>query len=270
MKYFIDTEFIEGIKKKPFFKRSGKTEHFLHLISIGIVAEDGRRYYAISNEYDYNEASEWVQKNVILPMYIQEVHGDARNVLSVNNFHRWTNNGKSNAQIAKDIIEFINPGIKDLIYTYTRHDCWAEVYYKKEFEYIRQHNTKIPDSYYKSGVDGKGYERNESLIYNQPELYGYYSSYDWVLFCSLFGRMIDLPRGFPMYCRDLKQTLDEKVNKLEDTVLLTHGKISPPLNFDEKLKLVKQGVKYPKQINEHNAVADADWNQKLYKFIQTL
>ena len=43
-----------------------------------------------------------------------------------------------------------------------------------------------------------------------PEFWGYYADYDWVLFCQLFGRMIDLPKNFPMYCRDLKLLMDER------------------------------------------------------------
>lgn len=46
--------------------------------------------------------------------------------------------------------------------------------------------------------------------YGKPEFWGYYADYDWVVFCWLFGAMIDLPKGFPMYCRDLKQLMDEK------------------------------------------------------------
>jgi hypothetical protein len=40
------------------------------------------------------------------------------------------------------------------------------------------------------------------------EFWAYYADYDWVVLCQLFGRMVDLPRGFPMYCRDLKQEMD--------------------------------------------------------------
>lgn len=42
----------------------------------------------------------------------------------------------------------------------------------------------------------------------KPEFWAYYSDYDWVVFCWLFGRMIDLPKHFPKYCRDFKQTMD--------------------------------------------------------------
>ena len=53
MKYFLDTEFIEGFHK-PLF---GKRRHFIDLISIGIVCEDGRTYSAISNEYKYKDGN---------------------------------------------------------------------------------------------------------------------------------------------------------------------------------------------------------------------
>ena len=44
---------------------------------------------------------------------------------------------------------------------------------------------------------------------DKPEFWAYYADYDWVVLCQLFGRMIDLPKGWPMYCRDLKQSADE-------------------------------------------------------------
>lgn len=42
-----------------------------------------------------------------------------------------------------------------------------------------------------------------------PIFWGYYSDYDWVALCQLFGTMMDLPAGWPMYCRDLRQWLDD-------------------------------------------------------------
>lgn len=48
-----------------------------------------------------------------------------------------------------------------------------------------------------------------------PELWGWYVSYDHVLLAQLFGRMIDLPEGFPMYSHDLKQ----EVGRLGDPPL---------------------------------------------------
>lgn len=50
---FFDTEFIED----------GRT---IDLISIGMVREDGARYYAISTEFNARKASQWVKDNVLI------------------------------------------------------------------------------------------------------------------------------------------------------------------------------------------------------------
>jgi len=77
---------------------------------------------------------------------------------------------------------------------------------------------------------------------DKPEFWGYYASYDWVAFCQIFGAMIDLPKGWPMYCRDLKQLCDDLGN--------------PEL---------------PKQEDgEHDALADAKWNLEAHKFLTDL
>ncbi len=52
MRYFYDTEFIED----------GRT---IELVSIGIVAEDGREYYAVSTDFDSSRANAWVRDNVL-------------------------------------------------------------------------------------------------------------------------------------------------------------------------------------------------------------
>lgn len=224
MKYFLDTEFIEGFHK-PLF---GKKRHFIDLISIGIMCEDGRQYYAISNEFNVGDASDWVKQNVILPIQMENVPDYIRIRTHTKKLLRFNiENSKSNKQIAKEIIEF---------------------------------------------------------VMHPAEFYGYYSDYDWVLFCSLFGRMIDLPKGFPMYCIDLKQMLDERaaaITQLEFTAMLVSGGIDwkvvkeipkKVINIDDfsvnaKIELLKVQPGYPKQTNEHNALADAQWNYALYKYL---
>ena len=51
IKYWLDTEFIA----RPFT---------IDLISIGVVAENGREFYAESNETDWSKASLWTLENV--------------------------------------------------------------------------------------------------------------------------------------------------------------------------------------------------------------
>lgn len=224
MKYFLDTEFIEGWKKPiswlPAIGNFNKKYHSIQLISVGIVAEDGREYYAVSNEFNHRDASDWVKENVLLPIYQEMVYGDNRNLFNTDDFHKYY--GKSNDKIAEEIKNF------------THH--WNDL-----------DSLLIPTS-------------------NKPinvEFYAYYADYDWVVFCSLFGTMMDLPKRFPMYCKDLKQMLDEKVsNFCADEIRST--------SFESALERIKIHKDYPQQDNEHNALGDAKWNQRLFDFIKKL
>lgn len=51
-RYFYDCEFIED----------GRT---IDLISIGMVSDDGREYYAVSSEFDPTRAGSWVRSKVL-------------------------------------------------------------------------------------------------------------------------------------------------------------------------------------------------------------
>lgn len=53
-------------------------------------------------------------------------------------------------------------------------------------------------------------ERILEFVGDKPEFWAWYADYDWVALCQLFGRMIDLPKGWPMYCRDFKQLCDSE------------------------------------------------------------
>lgn len=52
---------------------------------------------------------------------------------------------------------------------------------------------------------------------DSPKFISYYSAYHWLVLCQFYGRLIDLPRGFPHYCRDMKQWLDDIGNPLQQT-----------------------------------------------------
>ena len=52
MRFFYDCEFIED----------GTT---IDLVSIGVVGEDGREFYAVSTEFDAGRAGAWVRANVL-------------------------------------------------------------------------------------------------------------------------------------------------------------------------------------------------------------
>jgi hypothetical protein len=52
VRFFYDCEFIED----------GRT---IELVSIGVVEETGRSFYAVSTEFDASRAIDWVQRNVL-------------------------------------------------------------------------------------------------------------------------------------------------------------------------------------------------------------
>lgn len=174
MKYFIDCEFIED----------GKT---IDLISIGIVAEDGREFYAQNLDCDMWKASDWVKENVFPHL---------QNFTSLVKFsdllHHWND-------------EYQGKG-------------WYRGWLRK-----LTGDLKIAIIAF-IGADPK------------PEFWGYYADYDWVIFCQLFGTMMDLPKGFPMFCNDLRQALNDR----------GYYQVTQPDNMP------------------HNALSDARWIRGTY------
>jgi 3' exoribonuclease, RNase T-like len=79
-KVFLDTEFMELGHQRP-----------IYLISIGLVDQDGREYYAIDESAPLHLASEWVKENVI-PNLCWEFARDR-------------------ATIAREILDFVGPGV---------------------------------------------------------------------------------------------------------------------------------------------------------------
>jgi 3'-5' exoribonuclease Rv2179c-like domain len=155
MRYWFDTEFIED----------GKT---IDLLSIGIVCEDGREFYAQNRDADLDKASDWVRENVF-------------------------------------------PGLRDA-----------------SDEQI-QHRGEIASSLIK-------------FVTGEPEIWAYYGDYDWVVLCQLFGTMMNLPQGWPMFAMDVKQ-----------------------------LCISKGNPRLPKQDSaEHNALNDARWTKEAWEFLQLL
>src|SRR5262245_1098182 len=158
LKYWYDEEFVE----------KGET---IELLSIGIVAEDGREFYAQTiraQNYKNNPQlcpNDWVRENVI--PHLDET-------------------GMAKADLAAAVLDFCDP------------------------------------------------EK-----YGKPEFWGYYSAYDHVALCQLFGTMMNLPKGWPMYTRDLKQWCDALGN--------------PDLP--------------PQGKSEHHALADAKWNKQAWEFL---
>lgn len=143
--YFIDAEFIEDGCRRT-----------IDLISIGIVSEDGREYYACNDECDLSKANDWVKANVIPALPSKHIGINPSDPDVSPSVRQDILSWKMRDAIAQDILEFCNP-----------------------------------------------------VKYGSPIFWGEWPAYDWVVFCWVFGSMIDLPKEFPMRCRDVIQWAED-------------------------------------------------------------
>lgn len=297
-KYFYDTEFLEGTQKRRIggleLPKFFDTKNTIDLISIGIVSEDNREYYAVSKDFNLKEAWNrydleteqvyvdmrnifpngrkkkvyWIRGNVLKPIFnewMREHNGNIvrlglpipleSNKFTYKNFKKWLQiKGKSNKEISKDIIDFVNPDLMWPVSSYNNSELKSG---GRLDEHFNKHNVTSDGSYY----------------YAQPEFYGYYSSYDHVVICCLFGKMIDLPKGFPMHTIDLKQTFDEKQQKMysiaseQAGVNLDGFGEYGVLMVDRTEYDLKKSLAYPVNKEEHSAISDARWTKELYEFL---
>lgn len=156
MRYFFDTEFYERGHLHP-----------IQLISLGIVAEDGRQFYVENADVDLASLSDWLKQNVV--PYLRE-----KDALVL-----------PHAEIGPAVVKFVGGDVR-------------------------------------------------------PEFWAYFADYDWVLFCQLFGSMINMPESFPHFCRDLQQ---------------------------EKWRLGCEKPVIEGCGPAHNALADARWNRAFFDWM---
>jgi hypothetical protein len=174
MRIYYDTEFLED----------GKT---IELISIGLVAEDGREYYAVNRDMPWPLIlrHDWLRANVVPSLPVVRHDG-------IRPFRR-------------PLLDPAHPAVK--------------------------RRGQIAD-----GV------RDFVQATPEPELWAWYGAYDHVALCQLWGSMVSLPRGVPMFTRDLKQEAERLGNPTMPEQATGH----------------------------HNALADARHNLAMGEFLKTI
>lgn len=158
MRYFLDTEFVDD-GKGP-----------LTLLSLGIVAEDGRELYLVSGEWQDSDLNAWVREHVLPHL------GDE-------------------ARLSRDEMRTV---VEKFI-----------------------------------GADPS------------PEFWGYFSAYDWFLFCRLWGEWSSMPTVISKCCFDLRQWATQLG--------------IPSAEFKAAVPLAGTA---------HNALDDARWNLALWTYLR--
>jgi hypothetical protein len=176
-----DLEFIEY--------RTGwlRKRYTIDLISIALVSDDGRTYYAVNRDMPVRRfrKHKWLMENVVPSL--PKGHGDRRNHVPKSWLFDYADPVvKPQTQIAREVAAFIQTT-------------------------------------------------------NDVALWANYGAYDHVRLCWLWGLMVDLPPGVPMFTNDIQQEARRQ-----------------GLGWDE---LPKQ------ESSEHNALADARHNQTVRRWL---
>jgi hypothetical protein len=160
----------------------------IELISIGMVCDDGREYYAVNRDMPVRKIRKhkWLMENVVPSL--PKGQGDRRNHVPKSWLFDYADPVvKRRERIADDVMEFIRAAGPDV-------QLWAN-----------------------------------------------YGAYDHVCLAQLWGRMIDLPEGVPMFTCDIQQ---------------------------ERARLGLRWDELPQQESgEHNALADARHNQTVRRWL---
>jgi hypothetical protein len=182
---WYDTEFLED----------GKT---IGLISIGMVDEHGREFYAVNANapWDRIADSEWLCRNVVPSLPLRPC-GTLPGLI--------TKSGPGKSPAYYFTIDHTSPVVMP---------HWVIANQVREFILARR----------------------------DPQLWAWYGAYDHVALCQLWGRMIDLPKGVPMWTNDLKQEAERLGNP----------------------EVPQQGP------GEHNALEDARHNRVIAGFLRGL
>lgn len=180
---YYDTEFLEN----------GRT---VDLISIGMVCDDGREYYAVNRDMPVRRIKRhpWLMAHVV--PQLPKGSGDMRNSMS----RRW-------------LFHYGDPVVK-------RRQTIAD-------------------------------EVRAFILASGPgvELWADYAAYDHVVLAQLFGPMVDLPEGIPMFTCDVQQ---EAARLAETRVWAFDG--NPPVQ----------------ESGSHNALADARHVRELHRWLEKI
>jgi hypothetical protein len=150
VRVYYDCEFLED----------GRT---IELISIGMVAEDGREYYAVNSDapWDRIKGNDWLVRNVLtsLPM---------AGWTSLDTYVKHPSNVHPRPSIALVAVDTGDSRVRP---------HWVIANEVRDFL---------------GRIDGL-------------ELWAWYGAYDHVVLAQLWGPMIALPEGIPMWTNDLRQ-----------------------------------------------------------------
>lgn len=173
MKLFFDTEFT-GLRKST------------TLISIGIVSEDGRKFYAEFVDFNISQCDKWIKENVLQNLNLPKISGKNTLRETWDEINRW----KKNGYLVAD--------------SYTVSNEWFGNVYP----------TCKENGNVKEVVGNKSWVSaclNDWLLqFNTIQFVSDVCHYDFVLLIDLItngGTALDLPETISAVCHDINQDI---------------------------------------------------------------
>lgn len=147
------------------------------LISLGMVAEDGKKFYAEFMDYDFLQTDNWIEENVIGNLILEDIY-DSKDVES-------------------KIVELMKHG-----YRFSEKE---EKIDKPKYQYYIEKDEK----YFVRGTTPfiKRHLTYWLSQFDSVQLVSDVCHYDFVLLIDLFGTAFDLPENVSPVCHDLNMDI---------------------------------------------------------------
>ena len=218
MRLFFDTEFT-GLRKDT------------TLISIGIVSEDARKFYAELTDYNENQCNKWINENVVKNLHLPHIPWHSK---CTENIKKLEEDGYVISQ---------NPHIP-------REGALLEYDY---FKSDNENMTALGDS------NWIGISLNEWLKqFDTIQFVSDVCHYDFVLLIDLItngGTALDLPLNISATCHDINQDIAQ------------HFGVTDAEAFDMSREQIMNDLCGPEDIvagDKHNSLYDAEVIRAIY------
>ena len=221
MKLFFDTEFT-GLRKDT------------TLISIGIVSEDGRKFYAELTDYNENQCNKWINQNVVKNLHLPHIPWHSKRT---ENIKKLEEDGYVISQ---------NPHIP-------REGALLEYDY---FKSDNENMTALGDSHWIGIALNEWIKQFDTIQFVSDVCH-----YDFVLLIELItngGTALDLPDNISAVCHDINQDIAQ------------HFGVTDAEAFDMSREQIMNDLCGSEAIvtgDKHNSLYDAEVIRAIYKEI---
>lgn len=224
MNLFFDTEFT-GLRKNT------------TLISIGIVSEDGRKFYAEFSDFDIRQCDNWIKENVLRNLYLPKLLGKDTLRETWDEINRW----KKNGYLVADSYTVSNEWFGNVYPTCKANGNVKEVVGNKSWV-----SACLNDWF---------------LKFDTIQFVSDVCHYDFVLLIDLItngGTALDLPETISAVCHDLNMDI------------VRHFHVSDREAFDMSREKIMNDLCKTEDIvtgNKHNSLYDAEVIKAIYEEI---